>query len=75
MCLAVPARIIEVSNNDKAVADLHGNRVSISIKLVPDTIVDDWVLIHAGFAIQKLDAQAAKETFAMLEEIQKAAEK
>ncbi|MCL2646731.1 MAG: HypC/HybG/HupF family hydrogenase formation chaperone [Phycisphaerales bacterium] len=76
MCLAVPAKIVEMSptTRGKAVADLHGNRVTVSTQLVPDAAIGDWVLVHAGFAIQKLDAQAARETFAMLADIEQAAE-
>jgi hydrogenase expression/formation protein HypC len=69
MCLAVPARIVEKSGDD-AVADLHGNRVTISTVLTPDVALGDWVLVHAGFAIQRLDAVAAAETFAILQEAQ-----
>ena len=68
MCLAVPARIVELQSTN-AVVDLHGNRVAISTLLTPDAVLGDWVLIHAGFAIQKLDAAAAHETFAILKDL------
>ena len=68
MCLAVPAQLIEVEGSE-AVADLHGNRVRISTLLVGDVKVGDWVLVHAGFAIQHLDETEAKETFAVLEDM------
>ena len=67
MCLAVPAKIVDLVETT-ATADLHGNRISISTLLVPEVAVGDWVLIHAGFAIQRLDAEAAQETFAILRE-------
>ena len=76
MCLAVPAKIVEmeeVGGNKRAVADLHGNRVAISTRLIPDAAIGDWVLVHAGFAIQKLDAEAARKTFAILNDIEQAA--
>ena len=69
MCLAVPAKIIELKAG-KAVADLHGNRLSVSTVLVPDAGIGDWVLVHAGFAIQKLDAEAARETFALMADLE-----
>jgi hydrogenase expression/formation protein HypC len=72
MCLAVPAKIVEL-REDTAVADMHGNRVSISTILTPDVRLGDWVLVHAGFAIQKLDAAAAAETFRVLRDVEAAA--
>jgi hydrogenase expression/formation protein HypC len=73
MCLAVPAKIVELKNT-RAVVDLHGNRVAISTLLTPDALLGDWVLVHAGFSIQKLEAAAARETFAILADISVAAD-
>lgn len=56
MCLAVPAQLIECSGQE-ATADLGGNRVRVSLVLTPQAQVGDWVLIHAGFAIQKIEAE------------------
>lgn len=70
MCLAVPAQLIEHdAKGNVAVADLHGNRLRISTALVPDARAGDWVLVHAGFAIQRLHGDEAAETFAILEDI------
>lgn len=68
MCLAVPARIIE-KNGDKAVADAMGNRWNIRITLTPDIEVGDVVLIHAGYAIAKVDEEEARKTWELFEEI------
>jgi len=68
MCLAVPARLVECRDN-AAVADLHGNRVNISTLLVPTAKIGDWVLLHAGFAIQLLSEQEAQETFAVMNDL------
>ncbi|MCI0499057.1 MAG: HypC/HybG/HupF family hydrogenase formation chaperone [Planctomycetales bacterium] len=68
MCLAVPARIIEI-NVDKAVADAMGNRWNIRITLTPDIEVGDIVLIHAGYAITKVDEEEAQKTWELFEEI------
>ncbi len=68
MCLAVPARIIE-KEGDKAVADAMGNRWNIRITLTPDIEVGDVVLIHAGYAIAKVDEEEAKKTWELFEEI------
>ncbi len=74
MCLAVPAKLLS-SNGVEGVADMHGNRVSVSTMLVPDAEAGDWVLVHAGFAIQQLDQKEAQETFAVLQDLNEAAEK
>jgi hydrogenase expression/formation protein HypC len=71
MCLAVPAKIVEC-DGEQAVADLHGSRVRVACTLVPDAAVGDWVLIHAGFAIARLEPQEAEETFAVLRQIEQA---
>jgi len=73
MCLAVPAQVKDCEGTE-AVVDLHGNRVRVSTLLVPDVREGDWVLIHAGFAIQQLDAQTLEETFAVMEDLRKHAE-
>lgn len=72
MCLAVPARIVSM-DGDRAVVDLHDNRVAVSTMLTPEAGVNDWVLVHAGFAIQQLDEQEAARTWAVLEDLQDAA--
>ncbi len=70
MCLAVPAQIVE-QRGAVAVADLHGNRVEINTLLTPEAAVGDWVLMHAGFAIQRLDAATAAETWSVLEDLER----
>jgi hydrogenase expression/formation protein HypC len=72
MCLAVPAKLIQ-RDGDDALADLHGNHVRINTLLVPEAKVGDWVLIHAGFAIQQLNEEEAEATFAVLKDLQVAA--
>lgn len=71
MCLAVPAELVRCDRGE-AVADLHGNRVKVSTLLVPDAVVGDWVLVHAGFAIQKLDREQVRRTFAVLDDLREA---
>jgi hydrogenase expression/formation protein HypC len=70
MCLAVPAQVKRCEGND-AVVDLHGNRVRVNTALVPDVKEGDWVLVHAGFAIQQLNAEELEETWAVLEDLEK----
>ena len=69
MCLAVPGQLIQCVDGE-AVVDLHGNQVPISTALVPAASVGDWVLVHAGFAIQKLSEEDAQKTFAILKDIE-----
>lgn len=70
MCLAVPAKIVAVKDEACATADLHGNQIDVSTVMTPDAGVGDWVLIHAGFAIQQLDQQTAMETWAVLNDLE-----
>jgi len=70
MCLAVPAKIVSRSGTT-ALADLHGNRVQISTLLLPQAIPGDWVLVHAGFAIQRLDEQQVRQTWQILDELER----
>ena len=70
MCLAVPAQLTECDGDD-AVVDMHGNKVQVSTVLVPEAKEGDWVLVHAGFAIQLLDEDEAAETWKLIEDIAK----
>jgi hydrogenase expression/formation protein HypC len=62
MCLAVPGRVLECSENE-AIVDLQGNRLRVSTALTPGAQCGDWLLIHAGFAISKIDERDALETW------------
>jgi len=68
MCLAVPARIVELEQ-DRAVVDAMGNRWKAKTTLLPEAKVGDLVLIHAGFAISLVDEEEAKKTWQLLAEI------
>ena len=65
MCLAVPARIVELED-DRAVVDAMGNQWHARTTLLPDIIVGDLVLVHAGFAISKVDEGEARKTWELL---------
>jgi hydrogenase expression/formation protein HypC len=74
MCLAVPAKVLECDEPSAvALADVHGNQVRISTALVPEAGVGDWVLVHAGFAIQRLEPGEVEDTWAALRELAAAA--
>ncbi|MHC4110927.1 MAG: HypC/HybG/HupF family hydrogenase formation chaperone [Planctomycetota bacterium] len=68
MCLAIPARIVELKK-DNAVVDAMGNRWKAKTTLLPEAKLGDLVLIHAGFAISLVDEEDAKETWQLLAEI------
>jgi hydrogenase expression/formation protein HypC len=68
MCLAIPARIVELEG-DKAVVDAMGNSFRAKTTLLPEAKLGDLVLIHAGFAISLVDEEEAKETWQLIAEI------
>jgi len=68
MCLAIPARIVELEG-DKAVVDAMGSRWRARTTLLPEAKLGDLVLIHAGFAISLVDEEEAKKTWQLLAEI------
>lgn len=67
MCLAVPMRIL-IRDGESGTVESGGVRYSASFRLLPDAAVGDYVLVHAGFAIQKLDVRDAEETLRLLDE-------
>ena len=69
MCLAVPAQLVSASGT-RGVADVRGSRLPVSTLLLPDVVEGDWILVHAGFAIQKLAPQDAAEAFRALDELE-----
>jgi len=66
MCLAIPARVISINDNRMAEVDIMGVTRKVSLDLVPDATTEDYVLVHAGFAIQVIDEVDAKETLELL---------
>ena len=74
MCLAVPARVIEMRDDLLGLVELGGVVREVSFALLPDVAVGDYVLLHAGYALQKLDTAEAEETLRLLTEMIEAAE-
>jgi len=76
MCLGIPAQIIGIVDPDAGIAkaEISGVRRDISIALEPDVGVGDWVLVHVGFALSRIDEEKARETLALLEEMGEAYE-
>lgn len=69
MCLGVPALIIN-KEGEIAIVDVRGNQVTISLRLTPEAVPGDYVLVHAGFAMEMIDAAVAAETMQLLEEME-----
>ena len=67
MCLAIPSKITEINDN-MATIDVVGVRREVSLLLVENPQVDDWVIVHAGIAISKINDQEAEETLKLLKE-------
>ncbi len=68
MCLAIPVRVIELLPDQMAKVSLDGVTKTISLALVDDVSVGDYVILHVGFALSKVDAQEAERTLAMIRE-------
>jgi len=69
MCLAIPACVEQLIAGDSAIVNLGGVRKEISLALVEDVAVGDYVIVHVGFALQKLDPEEAAQTLALFAEI------
>lgn len=65
MCLAVPAKLIEL-NNGMGTVDAGGVTRKISMLLLEDAVIGDYILVHAGFGIQRLDERQAEESLTLL---------
>ena len=68
MCLGIPAKVVEKTNG-AGIAEIGGVKREVDLRLVEEAKVGDYVILHAGFAIQKLDEEEAKETLELLEKV------
>ena len=72
MCLAVPGRVLsiaEVDGTPMADVDFGGVRKNVCLQYVPDAAIGDYVVVHVGFAIQRLDEESARQTLADFERL------
>lgn len=69
MCVGVPARVVELLGDKDGVVELDGVRKVVSLALVPGITPGEHVIVHAGFAIQRLDEKEALETLRILREL------
>jgi hydrogenase expression/formation protein HypC len=68
MCLAIPARVVELRDGDQAIVELGGVRKDVSLALVEDVAVGDYVIVHVGYALTRLDPEEAERTLALMAE-------
>jgi hydrogenase expression/formation protein HypC len=71
MCLAIPVRVVERLQADEAIIDAGGIEMRVSLALVPEAAVGDYVIVHAGYAISRLDPEEALRTLALFAEMQR----
>ena len=69
MCLAIPAQVVELRPDDNALVDLAGVRKEISLALVEGVAVGDYVIVHVGYALNKLDPDEAEKTLKLFAEL------
>ncbi len=72
MCLAIPARIVELREGAQGVVDLGGVRKEVSLELIEDAAPGDYVIVHVGYALSKLDPEEAARTLALFAEAEQA---
>lgn len=68
MCLAIPSKIVKIEDN-VATIDVDGVQREASLMLLEDPKIGDYVIVHAGFAINKLNEEDAKESLKLLREV------
>ena len=69
MCLAIPAEVTKILPDDMAVVSIDGVSKEISVALIEDLAVGDYVIIHVGYALTKIDPEEAKHTLELLREL------
>ncbi|MDD8021054.1 MAG: HypC/HybG/HupF family hydrogenase formation chaperone [Acidobacteriota bacterium] len=71
MCLAIPGKVVSLNDNGTGQVDYLGSQVLANFSLLPDIKVGDWVIVHAGFAISRLDQKEAHRTLKLFQELEK----
>ncbi len=69
MCLAIPARVVTMHDGDTATVSIGGLRKTISLALVDGVVEGDYVVVHTGFALSRLDPVEAEKTLTLLREL------
>ncbi len=69
MCLAIPVKVVEIGADETAMVNLGGVKKTISIALLDDVQIGDYVILHVGYALSKLDPAEAERTLALFAEM------
>ncbi len=69
MCLAIPTKVVQMLEGERAMVEMGGVRKEVSLALVEDVNVGDYVIVHVGFALNKLDPEEAAKTLALFAEM------
>lgn len=69
MCLAIPAKVVKITAQQQAIVSVGGIEKEISLALVDDVQCGDYVIIHVGFALTRLDEQEAQKTISLLNQM------
>ncbi len=69
MCLSIPAKVISI-DGEMAIVSMGGTEYNASLQMVEDIKVGDYILLHTGFAIQKIDEEEAQEIFKLFDELE-----
>ncbi|MFD2642814.1 HypC/HybG/HupF family hydrogenase formation chaperone [Pseudomonas japonica] len=72
MCLAIPARVVELRDDDQALVDLGGIRKEISLALVSGVQLGDYVIVHVGYALGLIDPEEAQRTLDIFKQLEQA---
>jgi hydrogenase expression/formation protein HypC len=69
MCLAIPARVVQIFDGERAVVEMGGVRKDVSLALLESVSEGDYVIVHVGFALNRLDPEEAERTLALFAEM------
>lgn len=72
MCLAIPVKVVAIGADDSAIVDLGGVRKEVSLALLDGVQVGDYVILHVGYALTRLDPEEAEKTLALFAEMTEA---
>lgn len=69
MCLAIPAKIVKLLEHNSALCDFNGIEKEVNVSLIEDPKENEWVIVHVGFALNRIDEAKAIETLSMMAEL------
>jgi hydrogenase expression/formation protein HypC len=69
MCLAIPGKIVTLQEAGNAIVDIGGVRKQVNVSLLPDIALGDYVIVHVGYALSRVDEQEAQRTLSLFAEL------